>query len=97
MKLYFAPGTISLMPYVALVESGLPFEAISVDEFSKTMEDGGDYRAVNPLGYLPALALDDGTVLLEAAAIAQYVADRHRRRSSRRRTGPSRGRNFMAG
>ena len=76
MKLYFAPGTISLMPYVALVESGLPFAAIRVHEFSKLMEDGRDYRAVNPLGYLPALALDDGTVLLEAAAIAQYVADR---------------------
>src|SRR6185437_6419218 len=39
------------------------------------MADGGDYRAINPLGYLPALALDDGRVLLEAAAIAQYIAD----------------------
>ncbi len=76
MKLYFAPGTISLMPHVALVESGLPFAAVGVDETSKRMQDGGDYRAVNPLGYLPALALDDGTVLLEAAAIAQFIADR---------------------
>ncbi len=75
MKLYFAAGTISLMPHVALRESGLPFVAIRVDEASKIMEDGGDYRTVNPLGYLPALALDDGSVLLEAAAIAQYVAD----------------------
>jgi glutathione S-transferase len=32
---------------------------------------------VNPLGYLPASALDDGTILLEAAAIVQYVADRN--------------------
>jgi glutathione S-transferase len=76
MKLYFAPGTISLMPHVALLESGLPFATVRVDETSKRMEDGGDYRAVNPLGYLPALALDDGTVLREAAAIAQYIADR---------------------
>jgi glutathione S-transferase len=76
MKLYYAPGTISLMPHVALLESGLSFVGIRVDEASKIMENGEDYRAVNPLGYVPALALDDGNVLLEAAAIAQYVADR---------------------
>src|SRR5215470_3568116 len=76
MKLYYAPGTISLMPHVALLESGLPFVAVRVDEATKKMADGGDYRAVNPLGYLPALVLDDGSVLLEAAAIAQFVADR---------------------
>lgn len=76
MKLYFAPGTISLMPHVALLESGLSFVAVKVDEASKKMADGGDYKAINPLGYLPALMLDDGSVLLEAAAIAQYIADR---------------------
>ena len=76
LKLYYAPGTISLMPHVALLESGLSFVAVRVDEATKKMADGGDYRAINPLGYLPALVLDDGSVLLEAAAIAQYVADR---------------------
>jgi glutathione S-transferase len=76
MKLYYAPGTISLMPHVALLESGLPFIAVRVDEVSKRTQDGEDYRAVSPLGYVPALALDDGSLLLEAAAIAQYVADR---------------------
>jgi glutathione S-transferase len=35
-----------------------------------------DYKSVNPLGYVPALVLDDGSVLLEAAAIALYIADR---------------------
>lgn len=76
MKLYFSPGTIALMPHVALLESGLPFVAIRVDEFSKAMGSGGDYRTVNKLGYVPALELDDGTVLFEAAAISQYIADR---------------------
>jgi glutathione S-transferase len=76
VKLYYAPGTISLMPHVALLESGLPFVAVRVDEASKKTADGGDYRAINPLGYLPALVLDDGSVLLEATAIAQYIADR---------------------
>ena len=76
MKLYYVPGTISLMPHVALIESGLAFVTVRVDEASKKMADGGDYNAINPLGYLPALVLDDGSVLLEAAAIAQYIADR---------------------
>jgi glutathione S-transferase len=42
MKLYYAPGTISLMPHVALLESGLSFVAVRVDEASKKMADGED-------------------------------------------------------
>lgn len=64
MKLYYAPGTISLMPHVALIESRLSFVAVRVDEASKITADGGDDRTINPLGYIPALGLDDGTVLL---------------------------------
>ena len=37
--------------------------------------EGGDYKSVNPLGYVPALRLDDGTVLTEGPAIVQYIAD----------------------
>jgi glutathione S-transferase len=49
--------------------------AIKVDEHTKVIETGGDYRQVNPLGYVPALVLDDGTLLTEGAAIVQYIAD----------------------
>jgi glutathione S-transferase len=75
MKLYYRPGTSSLLPHIILVEAGLTFEAVRVDEHAKD-SGGGDYRTVNPLGYVPALQLDDGTVLTEAAAIAQFIADR---------------------
>lgn len=75
MKLYYRPGASSLFPHIVLVEAGLPFHAVKVDEHTRAMDGGGDYRAVNPLGYIPALQLDDGSVLTETVAIGQYVAD----------------------
>ena len=76
MKLYYAPGVCSLSPHIALKESGLPFEAIKTDIRAKTVEGGGDYKKTNPLGYVPALGLDDGTILTEGPAIVQYIADK---------------------
>ena len=40
------------------------------------MEGGGDYQTINPLGYVPALQLDDGTILTEGPAIVQWIADK---------------------
>ena len=37
--------------------------------------EGGDYRTVNGKGYVPALRLDDGSVLTEAPVVMQYLAD----------------------
>ena len=75
MKLFYAPGSSSLFPHIVLHEAGLPFETVKIDEHTKAMTGGGDYRNVNPLGYVPALVLDDGTLLTEGAAIVQYIAD----------------------
>ena len=75
MKLYYAAGSSSLLPHIVLHEAGLKFEAVKIDEHTKVIEGGGDYRNVNPLGFVPALVLADGTVLTEGAAIVQYVAD----------------------
>jgi len=75
MKLFYAPGSSSLLPHIVLYEAGLPFAAVKINEHTKVIEGGGDYRKVNPLGYVPALVLDDGTVLTEGAAIVQYIAD----------------------
>jgi glutathione S-transferase len=75
MKLYYATGSSSLFPHIVLLESGLPFEPIKIDEHTKEIAGGGDYRGVNSLGTVPSLALDDGTLITEGAVIAQYIAD----------------------
>jgi hypothetical protein len=75
MKLYYAPGVCSLSPHIDLEEAGLKHTLVKTDIRAKKIEGGGDYTAINSLGYVPALALDDGTILTEGPAIVQYIAD----------------------
>ena len=75
MKLYFSPGACSLSPHIVLLEAGLAFTSERVDLREKRTASGADFRAVNPKGYVPALELDDATVLTEGPAIVQYLAD----------------------
>ncbi|MFL6675609.1 MAG: glutathione transferase GstA [Massilia sp.] len=75
MKLYFSPGACSLSPHIALLEAGLEFTTEQVDLGKKLTASGADFRAINPKGYVPALQLNDGTVLTEGPVIVQYIAD----------------------
>jgi glutathione S-transferase len=75
VRLYFARGSSSLATRIALLEAGIAFDETEIDEHTKVMAGGGDYRTVNPLGYVPALQLDDGVILTEGSAISQYLAD----------------------
>ena len=75
MKLYYSPGACSLSPHIALHEAGLKHDLVKVDLKAKKLENGEDYTKVNPKGSVPALQLDDGTVLTEGPAIVQMIAD----------------------
>lgn len=75
MKLYYAPGACSLSPHIVATEAGIPLELVKVDTKTKTIQQEGDFWAINPKGYVPALELDNGEVLTEGPAIVQYLAD----------------------
>ncbi|NDJ57363.1 glutathione transferase GstA [Enterobacteriaceae bacterium 4M9] len=76
MKLYYKPGACSLSPHIVLRESGLDFTLVKVDLATKLTESGDNYLDINPKGQVPALQLDDSTMLTEGVAIVQYIADK---------------------
>ena len=75
MKLYYSPGACSMAVHIVLIEGGFSFDKEQVDLATKKTADGTDFTSINPNGYVPALALNNGEVLTEAAVILAYLAD----------------------
>jgi glutathione S-transferase len=75
MKLFYAPGACSLSPNIVAREAGIEMRLQKVDTKTKTVATEGDYWAINPKGYVPALELDNGEILTEGPTIVQYLAD----------------------
>ncbi|MEL7727941.1 glutathione binding-like protein [Citromicrobium bathyomarinum] len=74
MKLYFSSGACSLASHIALIESGQSFEATKVDLSQHKTENGEDFYAISPRGYVPAIVTDDFGLLTENAAVLPYLA-----------------------
>ena len=74
MKLYDAMTPNSLRVKVFLAEKGIDVPRHVVDVMG-----GGtrtpEFLKINPLGELPVLELDDGTILTETVAISRYSED----------------------
>ena len=75
MKLYYSPAACSLAPHIVAREAGIELELVKVDTKTKTVAIDGDYWAINPKGYVPAIEVDNGEILTEGPAIVQYLAD----------------------
>ncbi|HEX3848547.1 MAG TPA: glutathione S-transferase family protein [Steroidobacteraceae bacterium] len=75
-KLYGRQGSGSLAVQIALEEAGAPYECIWIPKDSAELEK---YKKVSPAGRVPALALPDGTVMLESAAMLIHIAQAHPR------------------
>lgn len=71
LTFYFAPGSSSMAPHIALHEVGADFESRPVSLRSGTRTP--EYLAVNPEGKVPALVID-GQPLTEVAGILFYLA-----------------------
>ena len=69
--LYGRSGSGSLAVQVALEEIGAPFECVWIGREPAAV---ARYREVNPTGRVPALALPDGTIMFESAAILVHLA-----------------------
>jgi glutathione S-transferase len=69
--LYISPGACSLASHIAVLELDLP---IQIETVALRTPDS-PIHAINPLGRVPALQLDDGTLVTENSAILPYLAD----------------------
>lgn len=77
MKLYdspFAPNPRRVRIFLA--EKGIEIPKVFVD-LARMQHKKAAYEAVNPLQCIPALELDDGTVLTESIAICRYLEELH--------------------
>lgn len=73
MNLFYADGTISIAPAIALLEAGIEHTLTRI-EFAKAEQTKPEYLAINPKGRVPALVLEDGSVLSETGALLEYIA-----------------------
>ena len=74
LALYFAPGSSSMAPHIALHELGVPFNARHLS-FGRNQHRDAAYLAINREGKVPTLLID-GRPLTEVAGILFYLARR---------------------
>ncbi len=74
MKFYWCPHTRAVRIAWLLEELGRPYERITIDIRDEEARANPDFRAVSPMGKVPALV--DGSVKLwDSGAICIYLAD----------------------
>ena len=92
MKLYWCPNTRAIRAIWMLEELGVPYERVRVDIRDPAAKNDPAFRAVSPMGKVPAL--EDGTTRLwDSGAICAYLADQYPAAGLAPRIGdPDRGR-----
>lgn len=72
LTLFYGPGACSMASHIGLEESGAPYQLKPV-ALAKGEQRTPDYLQINPRGKVPALRLEDGSVLTENTAILTYL------------------------
>lgn len=75
-RLYWEALSGAMLPEVMLEEMGLSYERVPID-MAAGEHRSPEYLAINPAGQVPALALPDGAVIGESAAMALLLGERH--------------------
>ncbi len=76
MKLIHSVGPNPRLVRMFLAEKGIELPTEEVDIMAGANRQSG-YIDRNPFGQLPALELDDGTVIAETTAICEYLEEKH--------------------
>ena len=71
-KLYNVKRWGSMAPHFVLEELGVPYQNIWMTPEQVRSEE---FRRLSPLGFVPALGLDDGRVIIESMAIVAFLTD----------------------
>ena len=74
MKHYYHPMSRAMTTHWMLTELDAEHEQVVID-FHAGENNTPEYRAINPMGKIPAL-VDEGVVITETAAICAYLADK---------------------
>lgn len=77
MKLYgYFRSSAAFRTRIALNLKGIAAET-TVINLQKDDQSSAEFRKINPQGRVPALVLDDGTVLVQSGAIIEYLDEIH--------------------
>ena len=60
---------------LAIYAHDLPVEIAPSGQWTHDFQKSSDYLAINPIGRVPTLVLDDGSALPESTVIVEYLAD----------------------
>ena len=75
LKIFHFPGTRAFRVIWVCEELGIPYEIAPVD-FSAAYRASPEWRAMNPVGKVPAM-IDGDMKMFESCAMMQYVLDRY--------------------
>jgi len=76
LTLYGRPHSGSLAVEILLDELGLEYKRVLVTGYRENIQPAS-FAAINPLRQVPALTLEDGSLLTESAAMMLHLADAH--------------------
>ena len=68
LKLYYAPGACSTASHIGLEESGAKYDSQAL-AFATNEQKTPEYLKINPRGRVPALVIDEGTIVENTAIL----------------------------